>query len=641
MRARHRTLASSVVFVLFTFLAVLGARAQPYSEAPQLAERVAAGELRPVEERLPENPLVVEPLERVGDYGGTWRSGLGGGGDIPWLVRTMGYENLVRWDVEWTEVIPNVAESFEVNDDGTEFTFYLREGMRWSDGAPFTADDIVFWYEDVLLHAELSPLQPGVFLGGELVEVRQQDDYTVTFVFNQPNGLFLQNLATPGGAWPTIFPRHYAQAFHADYNPDIDALVRQEGVEDWLALFNDKVGWNARWRNREMPTLYGWMFTTAYGESTTAVVAERNPYYFKVDPEGNQLPYLDRLVYEIGVEVEAFLARTLQGGIDMQDRHIATQANRPILAESMALGDYRFFETIPDSMNTMIIAFNLTHLDPVKREIFGNKDFRIGLSHAIDREEIIDAIYVGQGEPFQAAPRPESELYNERLATQYTEYDVGLANDYLDRAFPDRDGEGFRLGPDGQRISFVVEVIAVAEEQISALELIRGYWREVGVEIEVWIMDRVPFYARKETNAHDANVWDGDGGLNAILEPRWYFPFSHESNFALAWAAWYNPTPLPEVQPEEPPTATQEQLALYDELRTTADEERQAELMNEILEIAAEEFYVIGVSLPGQGYGIVKNNFRNVPDVMPAAWLYPHPGPTNPEQYFIEIEAER
>ncbi len=94
-----------------------------YSEAPMLAERVAAGELPPVEERLPVNPVVVQPVERVGVYGGTWRMGILESGDASAFMRTINYENLVKWDPAWTKVVPNVAQSYHVNDDATVFTF--------------------------------------------------------------------------------------------------------------------------------------------------------------------------------------------------------------------------------------------------------------------------------------------------------------------------------------------------------------------------------------------------------------------------------------------------------------------------------------------------------------------------------------
>ncbi len=289
----------------------------------------------------------------------------------------------------------------------------------------------------------------------------------------------------------------------------------------------------------------------------------------------------------------------------------------------------------------MVVFLNLTTKNPVLREIFRNKDFRIGLSHAINRQELLDVVYVGQGEPWQAAPRRETPFFNERLAKQYIEYDVKRANEALDRAFPRKDAEGFRVGPDGKRISFNVEVTAGspgAEAAPQALELVQGHWRKVGIEMQVKNEDRALLYTRKNANEHDAVVWAGDGGLkDGLVEMRYYFPFSFESNFAQAWTAWYNPGGNPRTQPEEPPEATKRQMALYDQIRVTPDEAKQVELVKQILDIAADQFYNMGLALPPNSYGIVKNNMRNVPATMfftGGPWL--NPAATNPQQYFFQ-----
>jgi peptide/nickel transport system substrate-binding protein len=166
------------------------------------------------------------------------------------------------------------------------------------------------------------------------------------------------------------------------------------------------------------------------------------------------------------------------------------------------------------------------------------------------------------------------------------------------------------------------------------LELISAYWAAVGVEMTVKVEDRSILYDRKEANEHDAVVWGGDGGLDVILEPRWYFPFSGESNFAELWQYYYNNDPR--AGDEVPPEPALKQMELYDMLKGTADPELQAQYMNEILQIAQEQFWVMGISLPVRGYGIVKNNMHNVPESMPGAWLYPHPAPTNTCQYFFD-----
>ena len=629
--------------VAFASTVWVSAQPQSYSEAPALAEQVEAGNLPPVAERVPEDAVVLTPVERVGTYGGTWRMALNGAGDGALLERTIGYENLLRFDREWKEIIPNLATSYEASEDGRTYTLELRQGVKWSDGAPFTADDVVFSYDAVLSNDALT-----AFPRDNPPTITKIDDYTVQFELEEPDGLFLQYLASVNASAYAAYPKHYLEQFHIDYNEEnLDELIRENNADDWVQLFQMKgaalegANTSARFLNPELPTLFAWQLTKPYDGSSTQVAFERNPYYWKVDTEGNQLPYIDNVVFDVVNDVQVMVLKAANGEIDMQYRNIGTLSNKAVFFDNQEAGNYGFFETIPSAMNTAIIALNLTHKDPVKREIFSNKDFRIGLSHALNRQEIIDLAYVSQGEPYQAAPHPNSEFYHERLAKQYTEYDLDLANEYLDKAFPEKNGDGFRLGPDGKPISFLVEFSPDSEPSWTTVaELVQRQWREVGLNVQIRSEERSFFYERKDNNQHDVAIWKGDGGLgDVLLEPRWYLPLNNESFFAVPWAYWRtNPEGAGEgtfAQVEEPPAPVKEQLELYETLTRTPGAEEQAEYMNQILEIAADQFYVMGVSLPAPGYGIVKNNFHNVPESMPDAYLYPTPAPTDTSQYFI------
>jgi len=627
---------------LLVNLSVITAQDTEYHEAPMLADEVANGDLPPVDERLPVDPLVVEPLDSIGQYGGTWHMGMRGGEDLVWLTRTVGYIGLVRWSSDWTQVVPDLAASWDVNEDATEYDFHLREGLRWSDGVPFTADDIVFWYEDVITNPDLY-VTPLAFMisGGEMGVVSKIDDYTVRFNFSAPNGLLLQRLASPNeGMFITATPKHYLSQFLPKYadSATLDQMVKDAGVDNWAQLFFLRGGPNnsadPRWKNPDLPVMTPWMSVIPAGPDATEVSLVRNPYFYAVDTEGNQLPYIDNVHYSVGSDVETLVLEAINGEIDMQDRHIATVDNRSILTQNQEAGNYSFFETVPSSSNLAVIMLNMTNPDLVKREVYQNHDFRAGLSLAINRQEIIDLVYFGRGTPAQAAPRPESPLYNERLATQYTDYNPELANEYLDRVLPNKDDQGFRLLPNGERLVIHVEVIpALTPEWASDLQLVQGYWADVGVDMDQIVEDRAVLYERKAANEHDAMIWAGDGGLEVTLEPRHYFPFSNESSYAEGWQYWYN-NPNDE-RAIEPPDDVKHQMELYNQLKATVDQEQQNELMRQILDIAADQFYSIGIALPGNGYGIVKTNMHNVPAVMPASFAYPNPGPTNTDTYYF------
>ena len=635
--------------VLIFSLAITAAQdMSSFGEAPMLASQVESGDLPPVEERLPSDPLMITPYERIGDYGGEWRSAMVGGLDHIWMIRLMAYENLIRFTPEWSGVMENVAKSFSANAEATEFTFELREGLRWSDGALYTADDITFWYEDVLTNEDLTPtIATWLKSGGEPLSVEKIDDYTVKFSFNTPNGLFLQNLASILGCGPTSYPRHYLEPFHINYADDIDSLIAEAGASDWVELFQSKGGvepcfWTntSFWQTTEVPTMHAWRLTSTYGGGSGRVVAERNPYYFKVDPEGNQLPYIDRMIFDQLEDKETLLLQVLNGDIDMMARHFNSAANRPIVYDNREQGGYSAYGIVGEDANMTALAINLTHLDPVKREIFQNKDFRIGLSHAINRQEIVDIVYLGQGQPRQIAPQSDSPFYDEEFANQYTEYSVDIANEHLDKAgYAERDDEGFRLGPDGNRISIVIEAGDLfGRGWPDVLELVQGYWGAVGIHMEPRIIDRSLLVSRKVNSEHDATIWGASGGLDVYLTPIWYFPSDPvESAYAPLWTKWYFD---PETG-EEPPDAAKQQMRLFDQIKGTGDLELQAELMGELLAIAKDQFYVMGINSTPPGYGIAKNYFRNVPAASTGSWKFPWPAPINTTLFFIEEGAQQ
>ena len=365
------------------------------------------------------------------------------------------------------------------------------------------------------------------------------------------------------------------------------------------------------------------------------MVLERNPYYWKVDPEGRQLPYLDQIRYKLVNDANTMVLMALNGDIDMQDRTIGTPDNKPVFAANREKGDFGFFTVKTSDMNTAAISFNLTHKDPAKREVFASKDFRIGLSHAIDRPEIIKVLFKRQGKPWQLAPRPESKFFHRRLAEQYTAHDRALANEHLDRAgLTDRDAEGFRLGPDGKRVAFQLTFPTSFKIYFSGVaELLTKQWEAVGVQARPQALERSLFSTRKSANDFDVTIWAGELGGDLIeLWPMWYIVGGLDSHGPL-WSRWYDSDGK---EGEEPPESIQRAMSLYAKLQATPDDDAQVAYMGQILDINADLFLAMGVSLPAADYGIVKNNFHNVPASMISDAPLHNPGPSNPQQYFIE-----
>ncbi|GAB5428560.1 MAG: ABC transporter substrate-binding protein [Devosia indica] len=635
MRLNHLSgLAGAVA--LTAILAAAGP-AWAQQQAPMLDALVESGELPPVEERLPANPLVVEPVDSIGTYGGTWRSALRGGLDNAWIARTVAYDGLVRYNREWDEIIPNLAESWEVSEDSRVYTFKLREGLKWNNGSPFTSADIAFAVE---LMSEPS-YGAGTFIKNpnNPVTVEVIDETTFSFVFENPNGLIMDDLASVNGFTVVSLNKEYCSQFYPKYNPDAEANAQAAGFETWELHMQDRCSWateTIRWANPDLPMMNPWMIEEPLTGDATRTTFVRNPYYWKVDTEGNQLPYIDRLTMRVSDSLEEITLMALNGEIDFQDRHIATVANQPLFFDGQEAGDYRLGANVPSTSNTLVLQFNMNHVDEKRRELFQNKDFRIGVSHLLDRQEIIDVVFTGQGEPFQVAPRPESPFYDEEFAKQYTEYDPDAAAAAFEAAGLVKSGEFYTFA-DGTPLQITIDLIAsFRSEWVDMMELMQLQLEAGGLDIELNNIDRTLYYDKRPLGDYDAQIWQGDGGLDVVQEPRYYFPANGESVWAFRWQAWYNGA-NPEIA-EEPADWAKAQMDLYTQLRAEGDPDVRSDLMKQILEISKENFPVIGVSLPGNGYYIAKNNMRNIAEPMLHAYLFPTPGPYDPFQWYFAAE---
>ncbi|AVF03122.1 MULTISPECIES: ABC transporter substrate-binding protein [Devosia] len=635
MRLNHLSgLAGAVA--LTAILAAAGP-AWAQQQAPMLDALVESGELPPVEERLPANPLVVEPVDSIGTYGGTWRSALRGGLDNAWIARTVAYDGLVRYNREWDEIIPNLAESWEVSEDSRVYTFKLREGLKWNNGSPFTSADIAFAVE---LMSEPS-YGAGTFIKNpnNPVTVEVIDETTFSFVFENPNGLIMDDLASVNGFTVVSLNKEYCSQFYPKYNPDAEANAQAAGFETWELHMQDRCSWateTIRWANPDLPMMNPWMIEEPLTGDATRTTFVRNPYYWKVDTEGNQLPYIDRLTMRVSDSLEEITLMALNGEIDFQDRHIATVANQPLFFDGQEAGDYRLGANVPSTSNTLVLQFNMNHVDEKRRELFQNKDFRIGVSHLLDRQEIIDVVFTGQGEPFQVAPRPESPFYDEEFAKQYTEYDPDAAAAAFEAAGLVKSGEFYTFA-DGTPLQITIDLIAsFRSEWVDMMELMQLQLEAGGLDIELNNIDRTLYYDKRPLGDYDAQIWQGDGGLDVVQEPRYYFPANGESVWAFRWQVWYNGA-NPEIA-EEPADWAKAQMDLYTQLRAEGDPDVRSDLMKQILEISKENFPVIGVSLPGNGYYIAKNNMRNIAEPMLHAYLFPTPGPYDPFQWYFAAE---
>jgi len=387
-----------------------GKKIEKFNEAPALRTKVAAGELPPVEERLPREPVVMIPVEEVGQYGGTWKRGWTGPSDASGLTGKLMKQQLIKWNREATKIIPNIAKGWEVSEDRRVYTFYLREGMKWSDGEPFTADDYVFYHDDYLLNKEVYPVYPQFLMaGGEPAKVEKVNDYTVRFRFATPYVNFLETIM---GQYGLYAPKHYLKQFHPRYTSmdELEKMMKEEGFTSWSQLYLSKRPANhGEVYNPDLPCIWAWIPVNDL--TTQRFIMERNPYFWKVDTEGNQLPYIDRVANELVESTEMIVFKAMSGELDFQARHIMFK-DYVLFKENEEKGDYRVLVWEAVDGGNPHLKLNLTCKDPVLRKIFEDKRFRFALSLAINRPEINEFCWLGMAKPRQASITPTGRYYS-------------------------------------------------------------------------------------------------------------------------------------------------------------------------------------------------------------------------------------
>lgn len=606
-----------------------------FQESPMLTEMVEAGSLPPVEERLPANPTVINALE-VGQYGGTWRRAYSGPGDR-WGPTKLMEERVLKWAAGpdgTAELTPGYIESYSVNDNSTEFTFTLLDGLKWSDGAPVTTEDVRFWYEDVFLNPKIiGTIDPTFSPGGVPMEIEIKDERTFTAKFAQPYVYFLQILAKDSTGEPSldrasfVFPKHYLSQFNDKYasEADLAAAAAKFGVASWTDLWGSKGAVTAWWANPELPVLTAWKIETpAPAENVTMV---RNPYYWAVDQEGNQLPYIDRINHRLYQDPQSLALMVAQGQIDAQDRGMSQPFD--FYKDNEERGDYRIVPWLGSGVWSLIPNLNTT--DEVLHALYADERVRQALSVGLDRELIIELTQSGLAKPIQAAPVSGSPYYQEDLQNHWTEYDPDLADQLLDEAgLAERDAEGFRLRPDGKRFTIVVQGgDAILAKQ---LELIAESYSEIGIEILPRVMDRTQFDTNRTNNDFDMQYLVFDRLTYVPADPR--IMMGSES-YANQSYVWYSTDGASGIAPPEG-SNFQKIYDLWDTASSAATLEDADAAMNELIRTFVESGYVIGVHGEGTVVNVVSNRMHNVQADLVMDDIFREVGLSRTQQYWLD-----
>lgn len=581
-------------------------RIEAFAEPPLLAERVRAGELPPVAERLPENPLVLVPWEEIGRYGGTLR----------YTEYTIGYDHYLRHLNEadlleqrpepgvavcfkWIEAEPQpgILEHWSQADDAKSFTFRIRRGLRWSDGVPVTTEDVRYCIEHVLLNKNVTPVLPRwAKWGGTPVKLDVIDERTFRLTFGRSYGLFVPFLATM--RWGILMlPRHYLKQFHQDLTPlaELEPLMKRYGYapEDWgrfyLSIGGGLSSGSGSFVPERMPpvgrypTLDPWLHVRQPNPGD--YVLERNPYYYKVDPQGNQLPYIDGLSRTFVSDIQIQNLKILSGETDLQFQFVRL-SDYPMFKRAEARGYHRVM-LLPAWQDYMLIyPMNVHTADPVVRPILGDVRFRRALSMALNREEIKEAMFLGMGRAAQLAPLPGSPWYRKEFAEAWATYDPDAAGRLLDEmGLPWDAARRFRLTRDGKPFTLRIDYYDVSPTSGPGAELAKAYWEDIGVRTSVEYMDGSRFWQLRGANEAQVTVWWGDGASPAAQ--------SFISGFLMTrpWEQWYE---TGGATGEEPPAWAQGLFDARERMHSSPDPEARRRAGLEIFEIFSRHLWTIG-----------------------------------------------
>ncbi|MEM6974136.1 MAG: ABC transporter substrate-binding protein [Pseudomonadota bacterium] len=622
-----------------------------FSTNPEIAElnaRIAGNpDLPPLAERLPSEPLVVVPYASIGQYGGQLDvlSNATEAGTSDFL--SVRHVNFVRYSDDLQTIVPNVAKSWAWNDDFTQLTFTLREGHKWSDGAPFTSADVKFWHDNLMLDTNIFETpRDYVLVGGEQMTVETPDDVTVIFNLPAPKPGLLVHFATSyAQGWQ---PKHFLGQFHPDLNDDADSAAQALGFENGYDAIKAYYG-NSDWTDtptpmlsrpeivdglekHTMPTLESHIYIRDTTEGRHLVA---NPYFHQVDPTGQQLPYVS-VQDEVYInDNEVRILTLVNGEVDYKSQSVRLD-QAPLLLDNRENGGYEI--QLKPTVAMPAVSFNLTHEDEDKRAVFQNVDFRIAMSHAINRNELNETAYFGQGSPSQILPfNPTPDWVDPKWASFAASYDPDTAKAMLDEiGLVDTDGDGFRELPNGEKLTLAMN-FSTQGIAGTVVELISQYWEEVGVQSVVKEVTPDEYRSAQSSNKLDVGLWQYGApvaihmGLNTFFRAPFGTYFEHRTG--MLWAEWLDSGGEKGVEPPEWVKTLASDIDAFQSATPGSDEA--AAIGAKLVEGFVSNLPMIGtVQAPEPVY--VNNRLNNVPEFKTWSYEYYRTYPYRATQWWLD-----
>lgn len=597
--------------------------------------------------RLPSEPLVYAPYDAIGKYGGTLDvlSNATEAGTSDFL--SVRHVNLVRYSDDLQTVVPNIAKGWEWNDDFTQLTFFLRKGHRWSDGAPFTADDVKFWYDELALDPKIMEKPKDyVLVGGEPMTVDVIDPQTVRFNLPAPKPGLLSHFATSFAQG--FQPKHFLGQFHPDVNADADALAQAAGFENGLAVIKAYFG-NSDWTDTPVPLLNSPdrvanlpadTMPTLESHITVSDTTEgrhyvANPYFHIVDTQGNQLPYISEQDEIYANDNEIRILKLINAEADYKSQSLQLPS-APLLLEHQESGDYTI--DLRPEITLANVSFNVTHANLEKRKVFGDLRFRQAMSIALNRDEINEVGFLGQGIPKQYVGfSPSPSFLDPKWESYMIQYDPEAANSLLDAiGMKDIDGDGMRELPNGEKLILNMQFATqgVAGEVV---ELVCQNWSEVGIQCMVKEVTPDEYRSSQSSNNLDVGSWRKSQPMAIVLgnNELWVPPFENYFGHrtGMLWAEYVDSKGASGVKP--PAYVTQ----LIDDINafqsTMAGTAESDELGARMVENMVGNLLFIGtVQAPAPIYH--RNALKNFPSFKTHSYEYYRTYPYRGTQWYLD-----
>ena len=576
--------------------------------------------------------MVIVPYESIGVYGGQFNalSNATEAGTSDFL--SVRHVNFVRYGEDYVTIEPNIAKGWEWNDDFTELTFFLRKGHKWSDGAPFTAGDVVFWLNELILNPEVYANTPGfASFGDGTLGAEAIDETTVKFILPAPTPGILSFFATT--YIQPFQPKHFFEAKGEALGMSVAEVADiYYGSSDWKDVPSPLLSGTAE---DVLPTLESYILVEETTEGRHLVA---NPYFYMVDTAGQQLPYINAQDELYVPDKEVRNLKITNGEVDYKVQSIFID-DFPLYKDNEENGN--FTVSLGNGVGeTIFYGFNLNHQDEGLRQIFGDLRFRQAMSLALNRAEIVEVIYLGQAEPIQATPADPNTVnfVTDVHTTAFIEHDPDAANALLDEmGLEDTDGDGFRERLDGSNLTLELQ-FSNQGGPVQMHELTKDYWEAVGVRTNLKEVTSDEYREQGAANDLDITTWkyDGTAGAIIVLVTEMLLPpfgeFFNPGN-ALLWAEWEQSGGATGLEPPDEVKTLYDIVPQFKQVQLGTPESDA--LGGQIVDIHVNNLWKIGVAGNIKSPVIHHNRVKNFGPYSVVSYDYYRAYPMIPQQWYI------